>query len=215
MTKYYAERGEDKFCDELGVLPSNGFFVDVGCAWPFLNSTTAFLRDKGWVGASIDGDDSYAKQWDGVAPFTHCVVNDGCAVRFEKNGVPELSRISENGELVNSRRLDDLLQYSPPVDFLAVDVEGSEFDVLQTFDWSKQHPLIVIAEHSMWTPDGVQRDERVREMLEKLGYSVNLENESNYVFRKMKPITAKDLSRIYKSMFGPTATFFDIAEDQV
>ena len=69
MTKYYAERLEDKFCDELGILPANGFFVDVGIArGPFLNSSTAFLREKGWVGASIDGDESYAPKWGGCGP---------------------------------------------------------------------------------------------------------------------------------------------------
>jgi len=182
MNKYYAEREEDKFIDSLGILPANGYFVDVGCAWPFLNSSTAFLRDKGWTGTSIDGNDVYAKNWEGVAPFTHCVISDGCAVRFHRDGVPELSCLKDGAELVNSRRLDDLLQFSPHVDFLAVDVEGSEFDVLETFDWKKNKPVCILEEHSRWTPNGIERDERAREMLEKMGYRVRLANEANYVF---------------------------------
>jgi hypothetical protein len=202
MNKSYSERGEDLFVMQHVKLPEKGFFLDVGCAWPCLYSNTAFLRDRGWIGCCIDGNASYEPSWKGVAPFTHCVIGDGKPAYFESHGVPELSRFGQGdrSEFVTTKRLDDLLQFSPHVDFLSIDTEGSEFDALQTFDWHRNQPICIIAEHSTY---GIGRDERVRLMLEAIGYSVKLENEANYVFVKMQPLTLEKLTEIYRKMRQP------------
>jgi Methyltransferase FkbM domain len=178
MSKFYAEFGEDKWISEHIKLPEIGFYLDLGCAWPCLNSTTAFLRDRGWSGINIDGNPVYAPNWDGVGLFTNCVIGDGKPVQFEINGVPELSRIG-SGEITPTRRLDDLLQFSPSVDFIACDLEGAEFDALCTFDWKKHKPPVVVSEYNTY---GLGEDFRVKEMLEKTGYLERYRTKANLIF---------------------------------
>lgn len=195
--KSYSERGEDIFIDALGILPANGFYVDAGCARPDIGSNSAFLRDRGWIGANIDGNPVYEPAWNGVGPFTCCVLGDGQPVQFGVGGVPELSR-KGSGEVMPTRRLDDLLQFSPNVDFLTVDLEGGEFDALQAFDWKKNRPRVICVEYSTWlsgpTPPldpplvfidlakNAVEDMRVKEFLESMGYKVVHQNVANFIY---------------------------------
>lgn len=181
MSKFYSEFGEDKWIAENVVLPERGFYLDIGCAWPCLNSNSAFLRDRGWDGANIDGNPSYEKNWDGVATFTNCVIGDGKPIAFEANGVPELSHVG-SGESVPTRRLDDLLEFSPHVDFISCDLEGHEFEAMKTFDWKKNRPVCIVSEYATWTPAGVVEDFRVKEMLEAMGYRERHRTTANIIF---------------------------------
>lgn len=201
MNKAYAEFGEDQWALENMRLPESGFYVDLGCAWPFLYSGSAFLRDRGWTGVNIDANPVYEPQWKGVAPFTCCVIGDGNPVSFECHGVPELSRIGEapGSEIRPTKRLEDLLAYSPHVDYLTVDLEGHEFAALQTFDWAKNTPLVVVSEYSTHCgarPDDLPahltyneakhaiEDFRVKEMLEGMGYRERHRTVANIIFTK-------------------------------
>lgn len=184
--KAYSEFGEDSWIAENVVLPERGFYLDLGCAWPTLNSNTAFLRDRGWDGANIDGNPSYEPKWSGVGTFTNCVIGSGAVARFVTGGVPELSHIEPAPaaleEIVKTRRLDELLQYSPQGDFISCDLEGHEFEALKTFDWEKNRPVCIVAEYSTWTPAGVVEDFRVKEMLEAMGYRERHRTKANIIF---------------------------------
>lgn len=180
--KFTSEYQEDKWVAENVVLPDKGFYLDIGCAWPFLYSNTAFLRERGWTGLNIDGNASYAPSWEGVAPFTNCVIGDGGDVRFIAEGVPELSRIapaSAGGVAVPTRRLDELLKDVPNVDFVSSDLEGAEFDALKTFPWDKQRPRVIVSEYNTY---GIGEDFRVKEMLEAMGYIERHRTIANIIF---------------------------------
>lgn len=193
--RYTAEFGEDQWMRENVKLPNDGFYVDAGCAWPQTNSTSSFLRDMGWSGCCIDANPTYEPKWRGISPFTCCVIGDGLPASFEFHGVPELSRIG-NGEIVQTKRLDALLQYSPHVDVLLIDVEGREFEALKTFDWVKNRPLVVCSEYSTYSgkpaelPQGCFYNEektaiedfRVKEMLEAMGYTERHRTKANIIF---------------------------------
>lgn len=187
MTKFYSEYGEDAFAASLGILPEKGFYLDLGCAWPCLNSNTAFLRDRGWDGANIDGNASYEPNWSGVATFTHCIISDRPYVKFSESGVPELSRIvelpmesiSSTEGIASTRRLDELLEYSPHVDFISCDLEGHEYEALKTFDWKKNRPTCIVAEYNT---AGIGEDYRVKEMLEGMGYRVVHQTVANLIY---------------------------------
>lgn len=174
----YSEFGESSWIAENVQLPEDGFYLDAGCAWPFLYSGSAFLRDRGWRGVNIDANPVYEPQWQSVAPFTCCVIGDGKPVSFEFHGVPELSRVGV-GEIVPTKRLDDLLQFSPHVDVLFCDLEGHEFEALKTFDWKKNRPLAVVSEFNTY---GIGEDFRVKEMLGAMGYSERHRTKANIIF---------------------------------
>lgn len=178
--KFCSEYGEDRWVFENVKLPEKSFYVDLGCAWPHLYSNTAFLRELGWSGLNIDGNASYAPSWEGVAPFTNCVIGDGGKVQFAEEGVPELSRIVPTGGVAMlTRRLDEMLKDASNVDFVSSDLEGAEFDALKTFPWDKQRPRVIVSEYNTY---GIGEDFRVKEMLEAMGYVERHRTIANIIF---------------------------------
>lgn len=132
-------------------LPAHGTWVDVGCGWPLAYSQTAFLRELGWSGLAIDANPAYANDWHGVpnTKFIAAVVSDDPEINFliEPTNA-QVSRKHETGQRVKCVRLDDILEREDiwKVDFLAVDVENMELDVVKSIDFEMYRPTIIVAE---------------------------------------------------------------------
>jgi hypothetical protein len=173
-----SEFSEDLWIIQNVKLPDNGFYVDLGCAWPEQYSNTAFLRKRGWRGLCVDGNPIYAPKWKDVEEFTCAIIGDGNPALFEANGVPELSRVG-SGQIVPTIRLCDLLSNQTRVDVLSCDLEGHEFEALRTFDWQKFRPQVVISEYNTY---GIGEDFRVRDMLLELGYAVRHQTKANLIY---------------------------------
>lgn len=173
-----SEYGEDQWIEAHVHMPHGGFYVDLGCAWPHINSNTAFLRRRGWRGLAVDGNPAYAHDWVGVEKFVHAVIGDGGEVLFELNPNPDLSRVG-SGQAIQTVRLDSLLEGIERIDFLSVDLEGQEFAALQTLDWSKHQPPVIIAEYNT---HGIGEDFRVRDMLIEKGYRAAHQTIANLVY---------------------------------
>lgn len=150
---YYSQNREDKWIAEnLGhLLPEKGFYVDIGCAHPFETSNTAFLRDRKWDGLAVDGDRRRIAEWEGIPAFRCSIISDHHVVKFLESEVTWHSRIDpDHGETAFGITLDELLEAEEvgKIDFLSVDTEGTEFEVLQMVNWEKHEPTIVVAEYN-------------------------------------------------------------------
>jgi len=90
------------------------------------------------------------------------------------------SKIRENGQkyYVDTISLMDLLVfYNAPheIDYLSIDTEGSEFEILSSFDFSKYKIKIITCEHN-FTPER----EKIYSLLTSYGYKRKYENISNF-----------------------------------
>ncbi len=144
---YYAQNREDKWIAENLPLPEKGFYVDVGCGHPFTTSNTAFLRDRKWEGLAIDGNRTWAEDWKHIPAFCCAVIASQPEVLFCENAW--WSRIGI-GTSRSAETLEAILERFSvgKIDFLSVDVEGSEFEILQSFDFDLHDPSIVVAEYN-------------------------------------------------------------------
>ncbi len=174
-----SEYGEDLWIEQNVVLLANGFYLDLGCAWPSMYSNTEFLRKRGWKGLAVDGNPVYARDWEGVDKFLCAVVGNGEPINFLCHDAPDLSRISADGPIRLSTPLSEITEPLTAIDFISCDLEGHEFDVLSTFDWDKHKPKVVISEYSTY---GIGEDFRVKEMLLGMGYTLGHATVANYVF---------------------------------
>lgn len=148
--KSYAENQEDVWVHDHLPVPQSGFYVDVGAAWPDRYSQTAFLRELGWKGLAIDANPAYREFWEGVpAEFVCAVVSDEPEINFliEPSNA-QVSRKHATGIPVTTRRLDDILDERgvTKVDFLAVDVEDHELNVVKSIDLERFGVNIIVAE---------------------------------------------------------------------
>lgn len=156
---------------ELGGL-RNGFFVEFGATDGKTNSNTWLLENEfGWTGILAEPNPVWHEALRanrGTVIDTRCVSsNSGETVRFiaTDSTDPELSGIADYsaGEHFDSAResghqldietisLNDLLaQYDAPahIDYLSIDTEGSELDILANFDLGARSISLMSVEHN-------------------------------------------------------------------
>jgi FkbM family methyltransferase len=143
-----------------------GIYIDVGCFHPKLANNTYLLYKKGWRGINIDVDAhtieifNYLRSRDynkqvaisdksGEADlyFYHdrSSINTLSKETFDSRGGKSLSI-----KKIKSETLNYIIENSPfknkKIDFLTIDVEGYEMNVLKGFDINKYRPDIIVLE---------------------------------------------------------------------
>jgi FkbM family methyltransferase len=164
----FAQDGEDLILDRLLQGQQDGFFVDVGAHHPVRFSNTYLFYKRGWRGINIDAEPGSMKSFNrhrsrdinvecGVAAqsgqliyyrFNEPALNTFEPVEAERKNRPPYLLVEK--VLVPVRPLGDLLsECLPPgqlIDFLTVDVEGKDLEVLESNDWDRFRPRFVLAE---------------------------------------------------------------------
>lgn len=148
----------------------NGYFVEFGAADGIINSNTYLLEKKfGWRGILSEPANIWhkdIKQNREARIDTKAVwSNTGSTLAFRETHVPELSTIDEFSNCdshknyrrpskyyeVQSISLIDLLKkHKAPyvIDYLSIDTEGSEFEIIKNFDFSKYTFNFISCEHN-------------------------------------------------------------------
>jgi len=168
----YSQFGEDILIRGFFRDKPVGVYVDVGAFHPIYYSNTYALYKSGWNGLAIDANGSFERLYKKFRPrdiFVHAAVgqsegkahfvhfSSGAFDRLQKfaSEVPEQFRTGETTREVNMRRLDQILDSSKAtkVDFLNIDCEGADLDILSSIDFAKLRPsLISVEDHSAnWT----------------------------------------------------------------
>jgi len=157
---------------ELG-FKRDGFFVEFGATNGIdLSNTYLMEKEFGWNGILAEP----AKCWHAALKEnrlaqieTKCVWSkSGINLSFNETDSAELSTIGsfsgsdshretrKQGKIydVETISLNDLLtKFNAPreIDYLSIDTEGSEFDILSSFDFAKYHVKVITCEHN-FTP---------------------------------------------------------------
>lgn len=145
---------------------NNGIYIDVGCNHPVYNNNTYLLNQKGWVGINID---IVKKSIELFNLFRKKDLNINLAISSKKTileyiNFHEKSPInkiktsenqnlhsSENVKKIKSDTLDSIIEKSPfknkKIDFVSIDVEGHEIEVIKGFNLKKYKPSIIVIEY--------------------------------------------------------------------
>jgi FkbM family methyltransferase len=140
-----------------------GFFVEVGANEPEFHSQTHHLEQLGWSGVLVEPQPSLAKMLEqrrrAKVYAVACSSRANAGKVMTLNLAGPLSSLNAAFPTVGTRRestievpittLDDLLDEAKaptPIDFVSIDVEGHEVDVLDGFDIRRWRPRLVLVE---------------------------------------------------------------------
>jgi FkbM family methyltransferase len=163
---YHSQLGQDLFVLETLKQKKNGFFIEIGAGnGKYLSNTYLLEREYDWDGILVEPNKSSFKD---CTNLRHCkvinklILNSKMAtVLFHEKRIGEFS-FSEGYGNNNSNDVIDSYEIEairfeeifrdfssiPDIDFLSIDTEGSEVEILSSIDFSKYRPNIICIEHN-------------------------------------------------------------------
>tara|TARA_X000000368_G_scaffold408147_1_gene388445 strand:+ start:236 stop:958 length:723 start_codon:yes stop_codon:yes gene_type:complete len=165
--EYYSLTCADALVNYIFKNKKKGFYVDVGCNHPIYNNNTYLLFKRGWGGINIDLDKknielfehARKKDFNVHAAVSSKVGEKNLFFYHDKSPINTLSNEASSFQKaevkevkkIKTRTLDDIIKESPfkdeKIDFLSIDVEGHEKEVLEGFDINRYSPKIVVIEY--------------------------------------------------------------------
>ena len=165
---YFSQEGEDVILRRIFEDQKNGFYIDIGAHHPKRFSNTYYFYDRGWEGINIDATPGSMKIFQKFRPrdinleiaisekeqlLTYFMFNEPALNSFSKSFSDERQNEKcyiEKTISIPSFPLSTILdKHLPPeqiINFLSVDVEGLDLQVLASNDWNKYRPKVVLAE---------------------------------------------------------------------
>jgi FkbM family methyltransferase len=178
----YAQNGEDVLLERLFGGQAEGFYVDIGANDPTDLSLTRHFYDRGWHGVNVEPvPDAYARLCaerprdvnlnvglsDRAGAMTFYEVADQTVLSTFSAEQAALYRAEGRPVVERPVRVLSLAEVCAAyvdrtIDFLSIDVEGLEREVLAGGDWQRWRPRVVLLEavrpntqeptHQDWEP---------------------------------------------------------------
>ena len=200
--------GEDlivhNFLNYYGLNLSNVYYLDIGANNPREHSNTCLLYENGSRGVLVEPDSTYWPQIKHHRPEDKLLKY--AVGKESKENVPfyimtahSLNTISEkyrdaaiNGEenygkqkveeviTVDVKTINSIIdeQCSRCPNFLSVDVEGLDYDILTSLDYDKYRPELICVEINEFHT-------QMPEFMSSKGYRVIADNTLNFIFAKL------------------------------
>ena len=164
--KSYSFNGVDLIVDYIFKTKKNGFYLDVGAQHPISNNNTYILFKKGWSGINIDLDKKNIDLFNIVRPND---INLNFAISdiekevdlFYYHEASPINTLSKNVsdfqnanvnkiKKVQTKILSNVLEeinLQNRIDYMNLDVEGYEEQVLKGFNIKKYKPYVISVEY--------------------------------------------------------------------
>jgi FkbM family methyltransferase len=168
-TLSYAQEGEDLILNRFLENKSFGFYIDIGAHHPKRFSNTYLFYKKGWRGINIDAMPNSMTIFKKERPrdinleigvsnkaeeLIYYMFNEPALNTFskieanKKNGLGTYKIIEK--KTIKTFPLKDVIskhiELNQTIDFMTIDVEGLDLDVLKSNDWMKYRPNLLLVE---------------------------------------------------------------------
>lgn len=204
----YSQEGEDMILRRFVDEDRSGFYVDVGAHHPYRFSNTYFLHQKGWRGINIDPLPGAMDLFKRCRPkdinlnlgisanhgsLNYFMFNEPALNTFDRD-IAE-SRLSDTYRIIETRSvpvtplakvLAENLEQFQQIDLLSVDVEGYDLEVLQSNDWVKFRPRLIVVESLQSSSVLAVIDSAVYQFLADKGYELVAKSYYSCIFLDRK-----------------------------
>ena len=203
--------GEDKKIIKLFDKNKKGTYVDVGCFHPTRQNNTYLMYKLGWSGVNIDLNPLTIELFKVARPndINICAaVSNSNEVKnlFFDHDLSSLNTISKNHTLyiekafgtkdlkkkkIKTTTLDNLLKKEKisKIDFMNIDIEGHELEVLKTFNFKHFDIKVIcieIVNYDYYSKSIKINKNEIFKLLKKNNYTLKFNTVVNYIFIKNK-----------------------------
>lgn len=202
----YSQDGEDMVIASFyeGIKNYKGFYIDIGAHHPYRFSNTAYFYNKGWKGINIEPTPDLFKPFlkyrkkdininVGIGngeKMTFYVFNEGALNTFDKELATQRNDdISNNYQITHTIEIqtktiaeicEKYINQNQKIDFLTIDVEGLDFEVLKTNDWTKYLPKYILVECEFTISD--IKNDQIYQYLTERGYEMVARTKRTSIF---------------------------------
>ncbi len=192
--KQYSQWGEDLFISSFFNNKNKGIYLDIGCFHPYMYSNTCLLHKKGWSGINIDINQTSIDLFNIVRPndTNICTAINEERKEFKIYFDDPFSPVNTVDQkfyeslkksffkdkkifTVQSKTIQEIVDISKiesVIDFINIDAEGLDFEILKQINLSKYKvKLLSIETHNV---DGLKTEhfDSIKKFLEKDNYSI-------------------------------------------
>jgi FkbM family methyltransferase len=170
----YAHTGEDRIIEAIlkPQIHEPGFYVEVGCNEPVFISNTYSFYKKGWKGICIDANPAMIHKYAKKRPndiaiaalvsnhikerpyyiYTNNVLSSTELVKTDAQQDPGF-KVEQTLTLTTQTLTNLLNKHQAPThfDFLSIDAEEHDFEVLQSLDLTLYQPKLIIVEDESYS----------------------------------------------------------------
>jgi FkbM family methyltransferase len=192
--KQYSQWGEDQYVNFFFKDVQKGIYLDVGCFHPYMYSNTCLLHKKGWTGINVDINQTSIDLFNIARPkdINLCTTIDENKKKFtmyyddpfspintlDKNFYENLKEsFFKNKRIlsIQSKTIKEIIETSKienKVDFINIDVEGSDYDILKQIDLKKLKVKLVSIETHNVEGSASKNVDLISRFLEKNNFSI-------------------------------------------
>jgi len=205
---HFGEFGEDIFINRILKNINQGKYVDVGCYHPYKGSLTFKLYKRGWNGVNIDVSktsiDLFNMSRKKDINLNLAISNfDGETFYYENSPINQQNSLIQMNKLqkkikikcltldtvLNNKNLDEF-------DYLNIDVEGSELEVIKGFNLKRFNPKLITIENNDLTIDEYLKSEVCKILIENDYILVNKIGVTNFFMPSKLVYKISDLIKI-------------------
>lgn len=204
----YSQEGEDIVLKSLFSDKKKGFYVDIGAHHPFRFSNTYLFYKQGWRGVNIDATPGSMELFRKYRPrdinIEMPISNNNKKVNYYMFDEPALNSfstsLSKDRDVYTKYNIKRIIKLKPKklsvvlnkyipkktkIDFMSVDVEGFEYEVLVSNNWKKYSPKYLLVELLNYVQHTVDKD-RVCSYLYSQKYEIVSKIGRTTLFKKRR-----------------------------
>jgi len=190
----YSQEGEDLIIDKLLGYKKNGFYIDIGAHHPMKYSNTFIFYKRGWNGINIDAMPKSMNEFNKIRkrdinievaisdnedknffyifnePAFNTLNKKEAFLKDNKN----VDKIIETIE-VKTEKLETILNQclvNQEIDFMSVDTEGNDLNVLKSNNWEKYRPQLIMVEDLKFKNIEEYNQSEIYNYMKSLNYSI-------------------------------------------
>ncbi|MFV0419945.1 MAG: FkbM family methyltransferase [Dysgonomonas sp.] len=202
----FSQEGEDLVLNRFFERQKTGFYVDIGAHHPMRFSNTYKFYLKGWRGINVDAMPGSMDVFNKIRPndinleiavsnkqqiLTYYIFNEPALNTFSEEIAQEHSEINSYYRItdkikIKTESLVNILDLHLPsninIDFMSIDVEGLDLSVLQSNNWDKYRPKMLLVEALYSELDSLTTNE-VYLYLKRLNYKLVAKTYNTMFFK--------------------------------